>query len=235
MKKTFIVANWKSNKTESEAKDWLSEISSLKDQNLQNKEIIVCPSYVHLPTMKAFIEKQMLPIKLGAQNISSFNEGAYTGEINGKQVGELVGYALVGHSERREYLRETDDDVIAKLKQLIENNITPILCVSDMKQIDYYLSKDAIVNDKADNIIFVYEPPSAISSGGKFHAENPEIINQNAGQISQKIGKKVTTLYGGSVNVVNSKSLFTLDNIDGCLVGQASLDAKEFYAIIQNA
>jgi triosephosphate isomerase (TIM) len=235
MKRKLIVANWKSNKTESEAKNWLSAISSFKGQNLQNKEIIVCPSYIHLPTMKAFIERQMLPIKLGAQSISSFSEGAYTGEINGKQIKELVGYALVGHSERRKYLHETNDDVIAKLKQLIINDITPILCVSDMKQMDYYLLKDTVIGDKADDIVFVYEPPNAISSKGKFHAESPEMVNQNAGQISQKIGKKVTTLYGGSVNLANSNLFFTLSNIDGCLVGQASLDAKEFYAIIKNA
>jgi triosephosphate isomerase (TIM) len=235
MKKVFIVANWKSNKTESEAKEWLSAVSSLKEQDLSNKKIIVCPSFVNLPAMKEFVKEQALPVKLGAQNISQFNEGAYTGEVNAKQIKDFAQYALIGHSERRKYFHETDDDVIVKLRQLIDGGIIPILCVSDMKQMDYYLSKDSIVKDRANDIIFVYEPPTAISINGQYRAESPETANLNAGQISQKIGKKVITLYGGSINSSNVQSFFALDNIDGALVGQASLDPSEFLQIIKNA
>lgn len=234
-KKTFIIANWKSNKTESEAKRWLSAIFRLKDLDLSNKEIIICPSFTLLPMMKTHIEEKMLPISLGAQNISSFDEGAYTGEINWRQIKGLVKYALIGHSERRRFFHETDGDVIAKLKRLIENNIVPILCISDMVQMDHYISMDTIISDKADDIIFVYEPPGAISIEGQFRAESPEIANQNARQISRKIGKKVVAIYGGSINAENVASFFESSDIRGGLIGKASLDPKEFYEIVQNA
>jgi triosephosphate isomerase (TIM) len=233
-KKTIIVANWKSNKTESEAKEWLFAMSGLKDLDLSNKEIIICPSFTLLPAMKAYVEEKKLLIKLGTQDISAFGEGAYTGEVNGRQIKELVNYVLIGHSERRKFFHETDEDVIAKFKRLIENNITPILCIADMEQMDRYISMDTLIKNKADDIIFVYEPPSAISKGGQFRAESPEIANQNAGRISQRIGKKVITLYGGSVNIKNAGTFFKSDNLSGGLIGKASLDPKEFYEIIQN-
>jgi len=232
MKKIFIVANWKSNKTLEEVKSWFDAIKQFPIP--ERKEIIVCAPFIFLSEIRAIIKNNNLSVKLGVQNISSFDQGEYTGEICAKQVSDFATYAIIGHSERRKYFHETDNDVIVKLKQLAENNITPILCVSDMKQMDYYLSKDTTVLDKAGDIIFVYEPPSAISEGGQFHAESPKIANQNAGQISQKIGRKVTTLYGGSVNSGNAGSFSTLDNIDGCLIGQASLDVQEFCKIIQN-
>jgi len=238
MKKTFIVANWKSNKTESEAKDWLSEISIFfKDQalNLSNKEIIVCPSFVHLPAMKTFIEEQKLPIKLGAQDVSPFPEGAYTGQVAARQVVEFATYSIVGHSERRKYFHQTNKDVINEVKILLENKLIPILCISDMIQMDYYLAHGKIILDNAEDIIFVYEPPGAISGGGAYRPESPENANQNAAKISNKIGKPVITIYGGSVNPDNAIFLFSQKNIYGGLVGQASLDPKKFYAIIQNA
>lgn len=237
MKKTFIIANWKCNKTKSEAIEWLQEVSKIKNQisNLENKEIVVCPSYVHLPAMKAYIEEQKIPIKLGAQDISPFAQGAYTGQVAASQVAEFVTYSIVGHSERRKYFNQTNKDVINEVKLLLDSKITPILCVGDMAQMDYYLAHGKIISDNAKNIIFVYEPPNAISGGGAYRPENPEDANKNAAEISHKIGKRVITLYGGSVNPENIASLCAQKNIDGGLVGQASLDVQEFYKIIKKA
>lgn len=235
MKKTFIVANWKSNKTQSEAKDWLSAMSGLKDQNLSNKEVIVCPSFVHLPAMKTYIKEQKLPIKLGTQDISPFSEGAYTGQVAASQVAEFVTHSIVGHSERRKYFNQTNKDVINEVNLLLENKLMPILCISDMVQMDYYLAHGKVILNNAKDIIFVYEPPSAISSGGAYHPESPEDANKNAAEISNKIGKPVITLYGGSVNPDNIASLLSQKNIDGGLVGKASLDPVEFLQIIKNA
>lgn len=234
MKKIFIVANWKSNKTTLQAQEWLEGITNFKSQISNDTEIIVCPSFTLLPGMKSIIAEKQLPIQLGAQNVSNFEEGAYTGEINAKQAGEFVTHAVVGHSERRRLLHETDEDVQAKVKQLLAHNIMPVLCISDMVQLDHYLAESTVLKDNADKIIFVYEPPSAISGGGAYHPESPEDANKNAAEISNKIGKRVITLYGGSVNPENAATLFAQEYIDGGLIGQASLTPESLLNIVQS-
>ncbi len=233
MKKLFIIGNWKSYKTILEAQNWLSEFASSNFQIPSEREVIVCASFTLLSEMQSIVKKNKMQIKLGVQNVSSFGEGAYTGEISAKQAADLVTHAIVGHSERRRFFHETDDDVIAKIQHLLENKITPILCVSDMKQLDYYLVNGKVIIDNALEIIFVYEPPSAISGGGAFHPEDPNVANKNASEISQKVGKRVTTLYGGSITPENASEFFDLENIDGGLVGQASLDPKAFIHIVR--
>ncbi len=234
MKKLFIVANWKSNKTTQEAVEWLKQI---KEHNLQpgDNELIICPAYTSLAVMNWFIKENNLPLKLGSQNISHFDEGAYTGEVNAKQVSEYATHVIVGHSERRRLLHETDEDILAKLKQVLAHNLTPVLCISDIAQLDHYLTESSMLKDSADKIIFVYEPPSAISGGGAYHPESPEDANTNAAEISKKFGKRVVTLYGGSVNPDNAKQLFEQEYIDGGLIGQASLDPNSFLHIIANS
>ncbi len=222
MKNLYVVANWKSNKTESEAKTWISQISDLINQasNLSNKEIIVCPSFIHLSLMKAFIEEHKLPIKLGTQNISPFDEGAYTGEINGKQIKGLAEYVLIGHSERRKYFAETQDLLKEKVKLANKWNLKTIFCAD---------SEESLIPEGVS--IVTYEPPTSISPA-------PPDTPENADKAAKTLKAKTSIdpiLYGGNVTSENVSSFTQIDSISGVLVGRASLDAKEFYAIIQNA
>jgi triosephosphate isomerase (TIM) len=219
-KKIFIVANWKSNKTQEEAIGWLSEMSNLKDLDLSNKEIIVCPSFVHLSPMKSYIEDQALPIKLGAQNISSFDEGAYTGEVNGRQIKELADYVLIGHSERRRCVGETEEMLMGKVKMAKQWGLKVIFCADN---------QNSLIPDETS--IVTYEPPNAISPAP---ADTPENAEKAAKAFKAKAPFEAI-LYGGSVALVNVTSFTLMESINGVLVGKASLDPKEFYEIVKNA
>lgn len=224
MKKLYIVANWKSNKTVSEATEWIERFK-IQESRIKNKEIVVCPSFTSLPVLKSLIMNHKSNIKLGAQDISPFDEGAYTGEISGKQIKEFADYCLVGHSERRKNFGEDEEIILQKIDQAIKSNIVPILCISDTNQIQNTKYKILITK-----MIIAYEPLFAIGTGSP---DTPE----NADKVASEI-KKITDvpiLYGGSVIEGNVQSFTKMPNIDGVLVGGASLDAQQFVSIFKNA
>jgi len=218
MKRNFIVANFKSNKTLGEGKKWLEELSIiLKPQD--SKEIIVCPSFTLLPLFKQIIDQQKLPLKLGAQNISPFGSGSYTGEISGEQIKELADFVIIGHSERLSNFSESKEMIDNKVNMSLQSDLIPIFCVQD---------KDAEI--PAGVSVVAYEPVFAIGTG---QADTPE----NANDVARVIKSKGVTyiLYGGSVTSENVKSFIDKENINGVLVGGASLEANEFFEIIKNA
>lgn len=223
MKKLFIIANWKSNKTIQEAEKWIHSFKEELDRSpldLSGKEIIICPSFSVLEHTRYCSKNLNLPIKLGAQNISPFEAGAYTGEVNGLQIKEFADYAIVGHSERRSNFNETSEIIFKKADVARRYGIVPIFCVQD---------ETTQIPDKIS--IVAYEPPSAIGTG---NSDTPE----NAGKIAEKIkreNKAQFVLYGGSVTSENVKSFSDEKSIDGFLVGGASLDPLEFLQIIKNA
>lgn len=212
----FIVANWKANKTSLEAKEWLQEIS-----NNANKEIIVCPPLTLLSDMKSLIANYQLPITLGVQDISAFDEGAYTGEVNGKQIKEFADYVIIGHSERRQNFKETDEMLVKKVQMAQKYLLTPIFCIQD---------QNTFIPEGVK--IIAYEPVGAIGTG---NPDTPENADKTAQIIKDTHKNVMFVLYGGSVTSTNVSSFTKMPSIDGVLVGGASLDASEFGKIIQYA
>ncbi|MEX0617291.1 MAG: triose-phosphate isomerase [Candidatus Woykebacteria bacterium] len=230
--KPLIIANWKAAKTIKESVEWVKEVKSDLEE-VDYAEIIICPPFTSLPFAASLFKDTN--VKVGAQDVSKFEKGAYTGEVTAEMLEGLVDYCIVGHSERRKYFGEEDDDIVQKVKNLLKYSITPILCVSNLSQLDSYLERGRLIIDEAQKIVFVYEPPSAISGGGIYHPESPKEASENAGKIALKIGKKVTTIYGGSVNPENVGSFFAEENIEGALIGQASLAAETFLDLLKAA
>lgn len=223
MKKLFIIANWKSNKTIEEAEKWLhdfAEVLKSDNSNIKNKEIIVCPSFTLLEHSRYCSANLKLPLKLGAQNISPFDRGAYTGEVFGSQIKEFAQYVIIGHSERRKNFSETNEMLAQKVLMAKKYNLTPIFCIQNEK---------TPVPQEID--VIAYEPPTAIGTGNPDTPENAEKV---AGFIKEKNKDVTNVLYGGSVTSENVNSFTKMPNIDGVLVGGASLDLVEFSQIIKN-
>lgn len=237
MKKLYIVANWKSNLTKEEARKWFEEEANIeifimhvmimrrdkppKDSDTENNEIIICPPFTLLSYLKTLIEEKKVPFKLGAQNVSSFDSGAYTGEINAKQIKDFGDYVIIGHSERRNNFGENDDELIKKVRQALVNGLMPIFCIQN---------ETTPVPDGVK--IVAYEPPSAIGTGNPDTPENAEKV---AEAVKSKYKDVEVVLYGGSVTSENIKQFVDMENINGVLVGGASLDPVKFAALMKNA
>ena len=130
----YIIGNWKCNKSEKEVREWFERLAqkySESQVNIENLTFAVAPPFVYLPLAKSLIDKLKLPIKLAAQDVSPFEDGAYTGEVSAKQLAQYVTYVIVGHSERRRYFTETDEQIAQKVEQLEKANLIPILCIQD--------------------------------------------------------------------------------------------------------
>lgn len=220
MKPLFLVANWKSNKTIAEAKDWLKTLKKSLGNISQEKQVVICPSYTILSDFKQLIFEYGLPFKLGAQDISPFSQGEYTGATNGQQIKELADFVIVGHSERRKHFGESLQILSEKTLRAKENGLETFYCTSE--------KEETIPQDIS---LVVYEPLFAIGSG---NPDTPESVKQIAQFIKDKSQLK-SVLYGGSVNSQNVNSFTSMSNIDGVLVGKASLDPLEFAKIIELA
>ena len=218
MKNIYIVANWKSNKTVGETKQWFKEFLK-KEKNIGSKIIVVCPPFTSLYLAKELTANS--PLKIGAQNTSAFGRGAYTGEINAAQVKELADYVIIGHSERRNNFLENDEILEKKVDFAISAGLIPIFCVQNE-------------NTKIpSNIkIVAYEPVFAIGSGV---ADTPQNAQKVASSIKSKNPFIEEILYGGSVTKDNIKSFVEQKDINGVLVGGASLDPSSFTDLIINA
>ena len=221
MKELFIVANWKANKTEEETVDWLEKFKnnlSFEKVDFEHKEVIICPSYHLLSTLNKYIKENQLSIHIGSQDISQFGRGAYTGEMPASIIYQYINFCIIGHSERRTNFGEDDEILKKKVAMAIAANLLPIFCVENSKM---FIPKGVK--------IVAYEPAKAIGSG---IPDTPENADKIALEIKSNLNG-IPVLYGGSVTSGNVKSFTQMPNIDGVLVGGASLDPLEFSKIIE--
>lgn len=215
----YIIANWKANKTLSEVKTWLN-VFSKKDLSFIKSElqIIICPPYPFLSLVKEKLQDCSY-VKIGSQDISFFEKGAYTGEVSVENLSDLVDYALIGHSERRYYFEETARILFQKFNLALDNNIKPIFCIR---------SAADIIPERS--IFVAYEPVYAIGTGRNESLDQILKVKKNL-----SFSKDVKFIYGGSVNENNSSYYLKNQEIDGLLVGGASLSPEKFYKIIKQA
>ena len=246
MRRKVIAGNWKMNMLPGEAIEFITELEPLvKDTK---NEVILCVPYTDL--FYALLSAQNTNIKIGAQNMHFAESGAYTGEVSGKMLKSInVEYVIIGHSERRQYFNETDETVNKKIKAAFANGLKPIVCVGETleqreagktveiitKQTE--LALEGLTDEQVKNTIIAYEPIWAIGTGKTATSEDAnnsikEIRNKIADIYGKDVAEEVIIQYGGSVKSTNAKELFEMSDIDGGLVGGASLKAEEFSKIV---
>jgi len=247
LRKALIAGNWKMNKTINEALLLVNQLIPLV--NHSDAEVVICPTSLCLADVKRAVINT--GIKVGAQNMYYKENGAFTGEVSPLSLAELgIEYVILGHSERRQYFKESNEDINKKVILALNTGLMPILCVGETleeresgkafdtinKQISQCLQD---LNDlKLDGLVVAYEPIWAIGTGKTATKEDAnEIIVYIRKLISEKLGKSTAEntriLYGGSVKSSNIKELMEMSDIDGALVGGASLDPVEFSRIVK--
>ncbi len=219
MKNKLLAFNWKSNKTKIETKDWLVDASSVEVP--EGIQVVVFPPFTLLDVMNGYIRVNSLPFSIGAQDVSPYGKGAYTGEVSAEQVKEFSEYVLIGHSERRSNLKEDNELISKKVDQALSQELKIIVCVSSL---------DELSGLKPEGLVIAYEPINAIGTG---NASDPKDVEEMAKKIKDVGFQNV--IYGGSVNSENIKTFLDLPSIDGALIGGESLDPKSFINIIGNA
>ena len=250
--KKIIIGNWKLNLDHLEAIQFLQKLNySLNIDTDEKISIVVAPSHTSLRSIQTIIDADKLNIFLSSQDVSMFNDGAYTGEVSAHQLAKLnISYCIVGHSERRQHFNETDEFVNVKINNLINKEITPIICFgesndqrTDGNYMDFLInqienSTKGLRKDKVDEIIFAYEPIWAIGTGQNASFQDiVEVISKVKEFISKKSffnEEKIKFIYGGSVSPDNSYEILNSKIIDGALVGGASLDVDKFIKIIES-
>lgn len=243
MRRKVIAGNWKMNMLPNDTIDFINALEpNIKESK---SEIIICVPYTDLFYAISFC--QGTNIHVGAQNVFYEDSGAYTGEVSAQMLKCInTEYVIIGHSERRKYFNETDEIVNKKIKKALENGLKPIICVGEtleekengkaIEKITAQISEDLkdLTKEHLENIIIAYEPIWAIGTGKTATKEDAnETIKSIRSKINEMFGTDdITILYGGSVKPENAKEMFQMPDIDGALVGGASLKASSFKAII---
>lgn len=247
--KTLIIGNWKMNLNVHEASLYLHQLTNLV-KNRRDVEVVLAPTVLTLQSLSLQVNTRQF--KLAAQNFYWRDHGAFTGEVSATQLKGIVQYALVGHSERRHVFHESDKDIRAKVQAAIRNHIVPVLCVGETAtERANDETQDAIhdqligglanvTSEELERIVIAYEPVWAIGTGQNAMPKDvSSAIRSIRSQIKHLYGAKaadtISVLYGGSVTASSAAEYLALPDIDGLLVGGASLNASEFNEIIKKA
>lgn len=250
MRRPFIAGNWKMQKTISEA---LELVNNLKRElvDIDTVDIVVCPAYVALSEVSDILQNSN--IKLGAQNVYWESSGAFTGEISAAMLKDAgCFYAIIGHSERRKYFCETDEMVNKRLKAAQAQGLIPIVCVGEILEQREANKTISVVEEQlsgglkglevesVEKLVIAYEPVWAIGTGKTATPQQAEEVHKFIRswlekQYSEELAADLKIIYGGSVNPANIKELMQEADIDGALVGGASLDSSSFSGIVKNA
>lgn len=248
MRKNIVAGNWKMNKTIEEGVQLVKEIKSLiSEKQISSVQLIINPPFTHLSVLKNEIANS--GIKIGAQNCSYESSGAYTGEVSVGMLKSIdIDYVIIGHSERRAYFNETDEILLKKLYLVLDSGLLPIFCCGEVLSqrdagIHFEVVRQQIENtifklseDKFKKVVIAYEPVWAIGTGRTATSEQAQEIHKYIRNlITEKFGASVASeisiLYGGSCNAQNAKELFQNPDVDGGLIGGASLKATDFVQI----
>ena len=250
MRKPFVAGNWKMNKTGSEARALVTELlPGLSAINSIDR--VLCPPFTNLWSVKELLQGS--GIGLGAQNMYWEVSGAYTGEISPQMLSELCEYVILGHSERRQYFGETDETVNRKIKAALIHGLTPIVCIGETLDENQSGKTTSVVNkqvrggladltpEEGSKLVVAYEPIWAIGTGLAATPEDANEIHKDVvraalrDMLGNEVAESIRILYGGSVKPSNAVSFFSQSDIDGALVGGASLKADSFIAIAEAA
>ncbi len=247
-RKKIIAGNWKMNTTLEEGVELANQINSLLKGKTVNCDVVVCVPFTHLTSVNAVLESEL--VKLGAENCSEHEKGAYTGEVSAAMVKSTgATHVILGHSERRQYFGENNEQLLAKTKLALANGLTPIFCVGEVLEERENGTYNDVVKCQVEalfdlsaedfgKIIIAYEPVWAIGTGKTATAEQAQDMHAHIRKvIEDKYGKEVaedtSILYGGSCKPGNAPELFAKPDVDGGLIGGAALEAESFLGIIE--
>ena len=248
MRTPLVVANWKMNKTNSEASDFFDRLTA-NEEAFSSIEIVICPSFVALERAKSLLNESV--IKIGAQNIYKENKGPFTGEVAALMIAPFCSYVILGHSERRKYFNETYADVKQKVNLALNYNIKPIICVGEIleergknlaeqvvkKQLETAIG--SLSKELVRNIVIAYEPIWAIGTGVSDQPEESNLICSEIRKFlielfDNEISETIRILYGGSITTENIDSFVKMPEVDGALIGGTSLNIESFLKIIES-
>jgi triosephosphate isomerase len=250
-RKPVIAANWKMHKTHFEAIRFVEELRNrLTDDDYERAEVVICPPFTAIRSVQTTIDGDDLPMEVGAQDVHWEDSGAYTGEVSPLMLAKLgVRFVIIGHSERRELFGETDESVNRKVKAVLAHELSPIMCVGETleeREAGAAQSKVAgqvraglqgVARDKVAETVIAYEPIWAIGTGRTASSGDAQLmislIREVVREVAPDAADRLRIQYGGSVKAGNIADLMAQPDIDGALVGGASLDPEEFALIVR--